>query len=233
MNKIKMITFDLDDTLWDNRPTIINAEIETRKWIEDRVGKIKWGDLNDFLNLRKELIKKDESIEWDIGKLRKEIFKEKLKHIRPTSLRNQIVNDAFEIFIDKRHIIKLYDGVEDSLKILSKKYELGVLTNGNADIYRFEIGRYFKFSISSLEAKDNKPNRSHFDKASKKLEGIKFDEMLHIGDHQINDIIGANNLGINTLWFNNNNNEWEQDSKKPDEFSSWKRLPEIIEKYYG
>ena len=57
--------------------------------------------------------------------------------------------------------------------------------------------------------------------------------MLHIGDHQINDIIGANNLGINTLWFNNNNNEWEQDSKKPDEFSSWKRLPEIIDKYYG
>ena len=42
MNKIKMITFDLDDTLWDNRPTIINAEIETRKWIEDRVGKIKY-----------------------------------------------------------------------------------------------------------------------------------------------------------------------------------------------
>ena len=57
--------------------------------------------------------------------------------------------------------------------------------------------------------------------------------MLHIGDHQINDIIVANNLGINTLWFNNNNNEWEQDSKKPDEFSSWKRLPEIIDKYYG
>ena len=99
MNKIKMITFDLDDTLWDNRPTIINAEIETRKWIEDRVGKIKWGDLNDFLNLRKELIKKDESIEWDIGKLRKEIFKEKLKHVRPTSLRNQIVNDLSLIHI--------------------------------------------------------------------------------------------------------------------------------------
>ena len=40
IKKIKMITFDLDDTLWDNKPTITNAEIETRKWIEDRVGKI-------------------------------------------------------------------------------------------------------------------------------------------------------------------------------------------------
>ena len=59
--KIKMITFDLDDTLWDNRPTITNAEIETRKWIEDKVGSINWGDLNDFLLLREALIEKDES----------------------------------------------------------------------------------------------------------------------------------------------------------------------------
>ena len=56
-----MITFDLDDTLWDNRPTITNAEIETRKWIESRVGSINWGDLNDFLLLREALIEKDES----------------------------------------------------------------------------------------------------------------------------------------------------------------------------
>jgi putative hydrolase of the HAD superfamily len=30
-------------------PTITRAEIDTRKYIEDRVGKIEWGDLNDFL----------------------------------------------------------------------------------------------------------------------------------------------------------------------------------------
>ena len=65
-----MITFDLDDTLWDNRPTITNAEIETRKWIESRVGSINWGDLNDFLLPREALIEKDKSIAWDISKLR-------------------------------------------------------------------------------------------------------------------------------------------------------------------
>ena len=54
--EIKLITFDLDDTLWDNMPTITKAEIDTRKYIEERVGKIEWGDLNDFLNLREELI---------------------------------------------------------------------------------------------------------------------------------------------------------------------------------
>ena len=229
---IKLITFDLDDTLWDNRPTIIKAEIDTRKWIEDKVGEIEWGDFNDFLNLRDDLIKEDQTIEWDISKLRKEIFRKKLRHITPENFRDEIVDKAFEIFIGKRHEIKLFEGVKESLKNLSRKYTLGVLTNGNADVYKFDIGKYFKFSISSLEAKDSKPNRAHFDMAITKVNDISFENILHIGDHQINDILCAYNLGIDTIWFNNNNEHWSQDFKKPDEFSSWANLEKIIRNKY-
>ena len=231
--KIRMITFDLDDTLWDNIPTITKAEIETRKWIENKVGKIDWGDLNDFLNLREELIKEDESIKWDISKLRKEIFKRKLAHITPEKYRNKLVEDAFAVFISRRHEVKLFDGVEIALKQLSKNFLLGVLTNGNADIFRFNIGKYFSFSVSSLEAKNSKPNRAHFDKAIEIMENIKFDEILHIGDHQVNDILAAYNLGIESLWFNNNESTWDQNFPKPDEFSSWEHLPEIVNNKYG
>ena len=143
MKEIKLITFDLDDTLWDNVPTIKRAEIDTRRWIEDRVGKVEWGDFNDFLSLREELIKEDPVIEWDISKLRKEIFRKKLEHVSPENLREEIVEEAFNIFINKRHEIELFNGVEDALKMLSKKYILGVLTNGNADVYRFKFGKYF------------------------------------------------------------------------------------------
>tara|TARA_B100002051_G_scaffold94562_1_gene90314 strand:+ start:1326 stop:2030 length:705 start_codon:yes stop_codon:yes gene_type:complete len=231
--QIRVITFDLDDTLWDNVPTITKAEIETRKWIENKVGKIDWGDLNDFLNLRKELIKEDESIKWDISKLRKEIFRRKLIHITPEKYRNKLVEDAFAVFISRRHEVKLFDGVEIALKQLSKNFLLGVLTNGNADIFRFNIGKYFSFSVSSLEAKNSKPNRAHFDKAIEIMENIKFDEILHIGDHQVNDILAAYNLGIESLWFNNNESTWDQNFPKPDEFSSWEHLPEIVNNKYG
>ena len=230
--KIRMITFDLDDTLWDNVPTITKAEIETRKWIENKVGKIDWGDLNDFLNLREELIKEDESIKWDISKLRKEIFKRKLAHITPEKYRNKLVEDAFAVFISRRHEVKLFDGVEIALKQLSKNFLLGVLTNGNADIFRFNIGKYFSFSVSSLEAKNSKPHRAHFDEAIKKVDGVSFENILHIGDHQVNDILAAFNLGIDTLWFNNNNSRWDQNFPKPDEFNAWKNLPEIIKNKY-
>ena len=232
MKDIKMITFDLDDTLWDNMPTITRAEFETRKWIEDQVGNIEWGDFNDFLKIREDLIKSDPSIEWDIGKLRKEIFRIKLLHIKPETLRDEIVENAFNLFILKRHEIELYDDVETALEDLSKKYILGVLTNGNADIYKFDIGKFFHFSISSLEAKNSKPHRAHFDEAIKKVDGVSFENILHIGDHQVNDILGAFKLGIDTLWFNNNNSRWDQNFPKPDEFNAWKHLPEIIKNKY-
>ena len=231
--KIQMITFDLDDTLWDNVPTITRAEIETRKWIENKVGKIEWGDLNDFLDLREKLIKEDESIKWDISKLRKEIFRRKLAHVTPAKHRDKIVEDAFAVFISRRHEVKLFDGVETALKQLSKNYVLGVLTNGNADIFRFNIGKYFSFSVSSLEAKNSKPNRAHFDKAIKIMKNIKFDKILHIGDHQVNDILAAYDLGIESFWFNNNKSIWNQNFPKPDEFNSWERLPEIVNSKYG
>ena len=229
--KIKLITFDLDDTLWDNRPTIINAEVFTRKWIEDKVGVINWGDFNDFLSLRDDLIKKDKSIAWDISKLRKEIFKIKLSHIKPEAFKNEIVDKAFKIFLSKRHEVSFFDGVEESIKELSKRFTLGVLTNGNADIYKFDIGKYFKFSISSLEAKESKPNRAHFELALNKMDAISFDNMLHIGDHQVNDIYAAYALGIDCIWFNNNQ-KWQQTFKKPEEFSDWKNLNKIIREKY-
>ena len=95
INKIQMITFDLDDTLWDNKPTITNAEIRTRKWIEEKVGAIEWGDLNDFLQLREALIRKDKSIAWDISKLRIEIFKEKIKGLVSNDEITKLAEEAF------------------------------------------------------------------------------------------------------------------------------------------
>ena len=118
ISKIKMITFDLDDTLWDNKPTITNAEIKTRSWIEERVGRVDWGDFNDFLSLRQDLIKRDKSIAWDIGKLRIEIFKEKIKKLVSPDDVQKISEDAFNYFFKKRHEIRLFPHVENALKNL-------------------------------------------------------------------------------------------------------------------
>ena len=177
-------------------------------------------------------IRDSKSIAWDISKLRIEIFKEKIKDLAPAGDITKLAEDAFDYFIKKRHEIELFPGVEGALKALSENYKLGVLTNGNADIHKLSIGKYFEFSISSLEAQDRKPNKSHFELAKSYLPNLKYSEMLHIGDHQINDVFGAHALGIKVLWFNNTEAQWEQDFEKPNQFYDWHSLTKIIEEKY-
>ena len=221
MKQIKLITFDLDDTFWDIGPVIINAELTTRKWLEKKVGEVDWGNMESFLALRKDLAEKDSSLYWDLGKLRREIFRVKLAPITSNEKElNDLVEESFNYFLDKRHEIIFYDGVIDALKDLSTRYELGVLTNGNADINRLNIGEYFKFSVSSVDVQSNKPDKGHFQKALD-LSGLSADEVLHIGDHQINDVVGAINTGMKAIWFNKEEVNWEQEYSKPGEISNW------------
>ena len=228
--KYKLITFDLDDTFWDIAPVIIKAEKDTRAWLQKTVGEIEWGSMSDFMGIREDLIKVMPSLEWDIGLLRKEIYKQKLKNIVPNeSERNELINTAYSMFLEKRHEVIFYDGVYDAIEKLSKKYYLGILTNGNADIFKYDIGRFFDFSISSFDVQDNKPNKPHFESAKNKYENISYEEIIHIGDHQINDVYGAYHLGMKAIWFNNMNNEWDQSFDKPDEFSHWNDCTKLIE----
>ena len=66
--KIKAITFDLDDTFWDVKPVIINAEMKTRKFIEDKVGTLEWGSWEDFKLIREKLILEDAYLRAKDGK---------------------------------------------------------------------------------------------------------------------------------------------------------------------
>ena len=121
--KYKLITFDLDDTFWDIAPVIIKAEKDTRAWLRKTVGEIEWGSMSDFMGIREDLIKVMPSLEWDIGLLSKEIYKQKLENIVPNeSERNELINTAYSMFLEKRHEVIFYDGVYDAMEKLSKKY---------------------------------------------------------------------------------------------------------------
>ena len=234
MSKIQLITFDLDDTFWDIKSTIINAEMNSRKWSEDRIGeKIEWGTFEDFMQIRNELVKEDPSLEYDLGMLRKKIIAHHTKKFfKNTKDLNEFIEDAYNFFLGERHKVTFYDDVVEVLEELSSKYKLGVLTNGNADVNKLKIGHLFDFSISSMDVKSNKPGKSHFVKA-RELSKVDFKDTLHVGDHQVNDVLGARDLGINTIWFNLNNVKWEADNNPPLQFSKWTQFEDLVEENYG
>ena len=234
MKKIKLITFDLDDTFWDIEPVIINAERSTRKFLENYIGKQEWGSLSDFLNFRRELIEVDPSLEWDIRGLRRAIYQNKILdsgHSEKDSI--ELVDKCYKFFLEKRHDVTFYDNVFESIKELSADYSLGVLTNGNADIFNFDIGKYFDFSISSYDVKSNKPDEGHFIAARNKYNNLRYDEIVHIGDHPINDVRGALDIGINAIWFNGMGKEWKEENiKEPLQFKDWGKITGLIKSNY-
>ena len=234
MDDIKLITFDLDDTFWDVRSVIVSAEKHSRKWVEDRIGKkINWGTFEDFMKIRNKLVQQDPTLEYDLGMLRKKtIAYHTEKYFKDSSEFSDFIEDAYLFFLNHRHKVTFFENVIAVLETLSTKYKLGVLTNGNADVNKLGIGHLFDFSISSMDVKSNKPEQGHFLKA-KELSKICFENTLHVGDHPVNDVAGARNLGINAVWFNVNNSKWELDKNPPLEFKKWSEFMALVENNYG
>ena len=234
MPEIKLITFDLDDTFWDIKSTIINAEINSRKWIEDRIKKkIEWGTFDDFLEIRNELIKENPSLDYDLGLLRKKMISyHTQKYFKNQKDLNEFIEEAYMFFLEERHKVEFFDDVIPVLEKLSLNYKLGVLTNGNADIKKLGIDHMFDFSVSSVDVKSNKPDQGHFIRA-KELSQINFHNTLHVGDHPVNDVYGARELGINVMWFNLNNSVWDIDENPPIQFKKWSDFVNLLEENYG
>ena len=175
----------------------------------------------------------DPSLEYDLGMLRKKtIAHHTKKYFKNRNDFDDFIEEAYKFFLGERHKVTFYEGVVKALEELSSQYKLGVLTNGNADVNKLNIGHLFNFSISSMDVKSNKPNKYHFLRA-RELSQINFENTLHVGDHPVNDVLGARDLGINTMWFNLNGVEWELDDNPPIQFKQWSEFIDLMEKNYG
>ena len=221
---IKVITFDLDDTFWDITPVIIRAEVETRKWVERQLDSdIEWGNLEEFINLRKRLIAENHSLEYDLSALRKASLKYHVhKFFKNKIDLDDFVNEAFGIFFNYRQQVKLFAGVKRFLKKMSAEIDLGVLTNGNADIKLIGIDKFFKCSISSKDVCSNKPDPKHFEEAARFF-NVNINQILHIGDDPINDVRGAIDAGAHAIWFNKKGLAWNEKMSKPVVIDDWKK----------
>ena len=133
---IKVISFDLDDTLWPIMPTILNAEKVTNNWIKENYPGV--GSLlgsKDIIQIRDNLLKKNPDLINQLSKLRELSFNELgLLAGYTEEEAKRMASSSFEIFFSERNNIVLYEGVEECLESLKKQYSLGVITNGNADL---------------------------------------------------------------------------------------------------
>lgn len=196
---IKVIAFDLDDTLWAVTPVILRAEARLGEWLRCNVPRLRY-DVESMRALRREVIAADPALTGRITELRRRIIEEAM--LRSGIGRAEAAhfsNEAIEVFLHARNQIELFDGALDVIRRLSRSYVLGALTNGNADIRRLGLSEFFRFAFSAEDVGAPKPEDALFRAALAHTETAP-GEMIYVGDDPLLDMDPANRLGINTIW---------------------------------
>lgn len=200
---IKVITFDLDDTLWDLRPVLMAAETQIYDWLcQEAADFSKCFSLDDFVQWRWKKYADFPELVHQISEMRIVATDMALQESGySASISRQLAEQSFALFIQARHAVSPFDTVAPLLEKLHKEYSLGVLTNGNADIFKLPIGDYFDFSYSAEQLNTSKPAAGPF-LAAQEFTGATPNEMVHIGDHIEHDVLGAVDAGWHSIWFN-------------------------------
>lgn len=200
---IKVLAFDLDDTLWDMRPTLIRAEKKLYAWLKSNCPRISY-DLVAMRELRNEVLQEHPQLKTSISELRRRVIERALQLSGYTAAESETFShQAFEAFLQARNQVLFFEGALDAVQQLTRHYVLGTLTNGNADIKRLGLADYFSFSFSAEQVGAPKPAPNLF-YAALKHTGVKAQEMIYIGDHPEFDISAAHKVGLQTIWVNLN-----------------------------
>ena len=199
---IKVITFDLDDTLWDVRPALVAAERAQNDYLEKH---FPWAlrDHSDdsLMALKRSVLAADPALKHNISLFRQTFLQQLLLQ---AGIAEQEANsgsqEAFAAFLRKRNAVALYPTAEPMLRALADQYTLGTLTNGNADVWQTPIGKYFSFAFRAEEVGAAKPEPNLFLKALE-YTGTTPDQLLHVGDSHEHDVKGARGVGARAVWF--------------------------------
>ena len=203
MNSLKLVTLDLDNTLWDVEKTIRAAEQELVQWLAQHAGAAhKIYSSSDMVELRKQTLQQHANLRHDLSRLRIEVLFNVMRAAQyPEDEARKLAEAAFEVFFAGRNRVVFFPHALEMLQTLSARYPIYALTNGNADTTRTGISQYLRGAISSAQVGASKPDPRMFQAALDQA-GVQAHQCVHIGDHLDDDIKGANAVGMHSIWVN-------------------------------
>ena len=200
---IQLITFDLDNTLWDVDTVIVKAESKMRDWMKTNVPEsLKYYSQEFLPDLRQRVVSENPRKRFDLTFMRLEIlFKVMQLCGQPDDMAKVNAHQAFDIFFEARNEVNFFSGAISVLEALQDKYIIYALTNGNADIEKTGLKKYIQGAISAADVSASKPDPKMFEKVSQITE-VSPQNSVHIGDNLVDDIEGAANANFLSIWVN-------------------------------
>ncbi|BDR59805.1 YjjG family noncanonical pyrimidine nucleotidase [Lactobacillus xylocopicola] len=200
--RFKQIIFDVDDTLIDFAATehfALHSLFNAHHW-----------QLTDDLQRRyhaynQGLWRQLERDQISYDQLSRTVFRHFFKENLGVEVDGTAIMNEYRSYFSQAY--KLLPGVEDTLHFGQRhNYQLTVLSNGESYMQRQRlelagIWKYFSLIVTSEEAGCSKPDPQIFDYFFSKAE-IGPEETVFFGDGLQSDILGAENYGFASVWYN-------------------------------
>ncbi|NDI33932.1 HAD family hydrolase [Chengkuizengella sediminis] len=216
----KGIIFDLDDTLLD-RSESFGKFLEL--FMEQYFNSLPPSKKNQYI----EIIKKIDNY----GYTKKEETFNQLRETFTWEVKPELDELMEFYFINYVQCAILMEHTIELLEFCKQNnYKLGLVTNGRNQIQYgkidlLKIRDYFDAIVVSEEAGVKKPSQQIFQLALARLE-LKPHEAIFVGDHPKNDILGASQVGMKTIWVDKNQ-KWDE-SLNVIPVKTVKKLNELI-----
>lgn len=208
MRTLKAITLDLDDSLWAIHPVLRRAEEKMLEHLKANFPRI--AERHDAPSVRAMRLRVEEAhphCAHDFTELRRLTYATLLDDC---GYDVDCADGLMDHFMNLRHEVELFEDVLPSLETLAGRYRLLSLSNGNANLARIGIDRFFDGQMNARMAGVGKPDPRIFHAACELLD-LDPGDVLHIGDHPVEDVQGARQAGLATAWLNRNGSPWTLD----------------------
>lgn len=200
IGQISALTFDLDDTLYDNRQVILRTEQEALSFVQNYHPSLNALQNNEFHRLRQALRETEPEIYHDVTEWRRRAVEQAMLNAGLSATEAAIGAEAsMENFAKWRSRIDVPQETHDTLAALAKKWPLVAITNGNAQPELFGLGDYFEFVLRAGPDGRSKPFNDMYHLAAERL-NVPLGEILHVGDDLTTDVAGAIRCGMQACW---------------------------------
>lgn len=205
LGPVKALTFDLDDTLYDNRPVIERTEQEVISFMQQQFTQLAELDHNEFTQVRLDLLEQQPDIYHDVSEWRRRAFEATLiKFGYSQSAATQGAALTMENFCYWRSRIEVPPLTHATLSLLATRYPLVAITNGNAEPKLFGLSDYFQMVLRAGPDGRAKPFGDMYLNAAQRLK-LSPEHLLHVGDDLLTDVAGAIRHGLQACWINDRN----------------------------
>ena len=193
---------DADDTILDFHGASKNA----LRYAFEKGGAVwqeKFGD--DFKRINDELWKKLEEKKLTRAELLEKRFPYYLSQVGMQELDATAFNERYLYHLATNPLY--LDGAEEFLKELNKRGRVFIVTNGTYRIQksRFDIAGLWQYAekvFVSEKIGANKPAKAFTDYVKQNIDGFEEEKAVLIGDSLSADIQSANNMDVESIWFN-------------------------------